>query len=689
MTDSGRVWFRNGVLYPLVIPLGATHAPTCARPSSEGSDRTRGNPFAGRLRRVWHSVLLGCHWARTPGSRSAEIDTPSSAAPNCRGCRACRSCGRGIGDTVAHHERGDAAESRCDADWDSGRDFGKPFGGLLARDSLADLRHHQRSSGRGTAPRQRHGLESCACWERVARIQRSWPVRGQRATNRSVEDGGIRPAGSGCAVALSAAPEPWASGIGVRIEAGQRACVCLSGTSAARPHLLLPDDIRSSVCPRSCCRNSHPQRGCRGGVPRNTRGAFVTRVLYLTCGEGLGDGLIASQVDRLLDARARAGDEIVWVALVPLHKLIRQPSPPAPETYRRLVIPILSRNLWIDRRTVERDVRATGALIAALAGEVGMWSTAEAIPQPYWDFSSKNVSMARGWYSTREGSIRKRPKSLVLRQPGPHSQQSGLPLKSSFCPRLTTSSAFRRGCACILRPSARLRRAASGWFRAPAEIGTSPVPPERRRLQTPENLLLRFTGNVDRSVRRSGHVCCSVSVLGEARLTVIGEVDPVELRARIEAKGAKATDVIVEKVSQERVFDLLCNQDLGLLPRTDSLVNRVSWPAKLSEYLIAGLPVAANLADSNIAEVLQSYEALVLVANGRVNVQDGVSLGSDAVRVGRAMQAQLAMSTGAVLLLWGECGPREGRFNASACTDDSYPKRALQQTAGLSTRLGF
>ncbi len=379
----------------------------------------------------------------------------------------------------------------------------------------------------------------------------------------------------------------------------------------------------------------------------------MTRVLYLTTGEGLGDGLIASQVDRLLDARARCGDEILWVALVPVHKLVRQTVPLGSKAYRRIIIPIPSRNLWIDVSTVERHAKAVGRLIRTLAGH-------------NWDVIHCR-SYPAGLLGLRIRDCMKGAR-LVFDPRGIYPEEAEISGPGRVRPEfVTTWSAAEAellnradGVVCV---SDRMRlhfeskhpaSTAHKWV-VPCSGGSRHfVPPRASDSSGPVRIC--YCGSIGTWTGASDIAdmfAPLASVLGDVQLTVIGDGDPKALWGEIEARGAKVVDVVVTRVSQERVFDLLCKQTLGLLPRSDSLANRVSWPAKLSEYLMAGLPVAANLAESNIAEVLTRHEALVLVENDRLYIQDGVSLGSDTVRADRAMRAGRSMSVDAVAHVMG------------------------------------
>ena len=56
-------------------------------------------------------------------------------------------------------------------------------------------------------------------------------------------------------------------------------------------------------------------------------------------------------------------------------------------------------------------------------------------------------------------------------------------------------------------------------------------------------------------------------------------------------------------VKQSEVYDYLCAADFGMLIRDNDLLNKVSCPTKMAEYLMAGLPIIATSSVGDIKDV--------------------------------------------------------------------------------------
>ena len=59
----------------------------------------------------------------------------------------------------------------------------------------------------------------------------------------------------------------------------------------------------------------------------------------------------------------------------------------------------------------------------------------------------------------------------------------------------------------------------------------------------------------------------------------------------------------MRSVKQDEVFNYLCASDFGFLIRDNNLLNKVSSPTKLAEYLMAGLPIVATNSVGDINDI--------------------------------------------------------------------------------------
>ena len=64
----------------------------------------------------------------------------------------------------------------------------------------------------------------------------------------------------------------------------------------------------------------------------------------------------------------------------------------------------------------------------------------------------------------------------------------------------------------------------------------------------------------------------------------------------------------IEHVMVDSVFEKLCTNDIAILVREDSIVNAVSFPVKLGEYISARLPVVVNSAVKSGADFVEQYK---------------------------------------------------------------------------------
>ncbi len=372
----------------------------------------------------------------------------------------------------------------------------------------------------------------------------------------------------------------------------------------------------------------------------------MSRVLYITCGERAVDGLIESQVRAILRERANAGDHITWLAFLPAHRYFDSGRSQADEPFEYVPFPIPVRNLWMSP-TFVRCLSAVSAL--RLITERGPWDVVHcrSYPAAYWALiliqqfaDAKFVFDPRGVYPEE---------SLVSR---PSRQAHAFSSKWSDIEQRLLGSADAVICVSD-RMRAHFERRLPG---VSSRVTVVPCSGGARRYECPGDLPVDpglrvcYLGSIGTWTGLDA-IGAAVAHVGDRTrlqsLTLFGSCDERALTEAV-ARLNPTIRVAVRAIRHQSVLDELSEQDIGLLPRTMGLVNQVSWPAKLSEYLLAGLPVVTNMRDSNIADVLRGHDALILDEGGPLQGLDSVGLRDSRKRVARAGLAFNTMSLAAV-----------------------------------------
>lgn len=64
---------------------------------------------------------------------------------------------------------------------------------------------------------------------------------------------------------------------------------------------------------------------------------------------------------------------------------------------------------------------------------------------------------------------------------------------------------------------------------------------------------------------------------------------------------------LVTHVPHEEIFQFIPVGDLGLIIRDNSLINRVAFPTKFSEYLASGVPILCSSSIKDVAQDVKKY----------------------------------------------------------------------------------
>ena len=86
-------------------------------------------------------------------------------------------------------------------------------------------------------------------------------------------------------------------------------------------------------------------------------------------------------------------------------------------------------------------------------------------------------------------------------------------------------------------------------------------------------------------------------------LILTGDVD--HFLAGLKKRGIERGQCVVLSLSHDRVPDILPAMDVGVLLRSDTLVNRVACPTKFAEYLGSGVPVLTTDVLADMAELVR------------------------------------------------------------------------------------
>lgn len=88
------------------------------------------------------------------------------------------------------------------------------------------------------------------------------------------------------------------------------------------------------------------------------------------------------------------------------------------------------------------------------------------------------------------------------------------------------------------------------------------------------------------------------------------------------AEGIDSSKYFVQRLKADEVVQKLRENDIGILVREKSIVNEVSFPVKLGEYLAAGLPVVINSALAGAGEFVQQHGVGFTLNNDNCSLHD-------------------------------------------------------------------
>lgn len=136
----------------------------------------------------------------------------------------------------------------------------------------------------------------------------------------------------------------------------------------------------------------------------------------------------------------------------------------------------------------------------------------------------------------------------------------------------------------------------------------------RDRLGVSDKVVLAYAGTVtgyqDVGDGFAAFARIALEQLGEEHLHVLCITPDVHAMRRVlDETGVPARATTVLSVPQEAVGPHLCAADAGFLLRADSVVNRVSVPVKLGEYLAAGVPVVMSRVDGWLHNTVENASA--------------------------------------------------------------------------------
>ena len=80
-------------------------------------------------------------------------------------------------------------------------------------------------------------------------------------------------------------------------------------------------------------------------------------------------------------------------------------------------------------------------------------------------------------------------------------------------------------------------------------------------------------------------------------------------------EGIDSSKYFIQRLKSDEVAEKLRENDIGILVREKSIVNEVSFPVKLGEYLAAGLPVVINSALVGAGEFVQQHGVGITLNN--------------------------------------------------------------------------
>ena len=101
--------------------------------------------------------------------------------------------------------------------------------------------------------------------------------------------------------------------------------------------------------------------------------------------------------------------------------------------------------------------------------------------------------------------------------------------------------------------------------------------------------------------------------ISNAHFLILANNGMEELRLLLEERGIKKDDYTILSVGSENVAEYLLGSDLAISFIRDLSFSKGSFPTKLSEYLICGLPVVANTQSSFIKDLINYNKVGVIV----------------------------------------------------------------------------
>lgn len=334
-------------------------------------------------------------------------------------------------------------------------------------------------------------------------------------------------------------------------------------------------------------------------------------VVYITVGERCTNGIIRTQVEQLLEALS-SEHIITWIACVPAHRACEcRVASDAGEgsQVRRVVIPVPVRNLWMSPAQARSLATVCSRIARAVIRDrvdvihARGYAGAEFARVCAASFNAPWVFDPRGLYP--QEMLRVGPARLRYSQPQWSQREAEYWVDSSAAISVSESMA-----AYFMHAHGHR----TGVHTIPCHGGDASVHlPEVT--DSPSRAVYLGSLGTWASAADIAKLYQRVARGFDAPLglTVVTQEDSASVLRALVTAGVEDTLAEVVRADRDEVPRILSRSAIGLLSLDNSLAKRVSWPVKLSEYLMNGLQVAAWSSDCTWATYAESVGALVSV----------------------------------------------------------------------------
>jgi len=124
-----------------------------------------------------------------------------------------------------------------------------------------------------------------------------------------------------------------------------------------------------------------------------------------------------------------------------------------------------------------------------------------------------------------------------------------------------------------------------------------------------DSIILLYSGNFDYPWSVSdvlGEIFKKIrKIRPETYLIVLSNSDETKIKSILLKYGVKENDLRIFSPNYKDIPMLTNAADIGLLPREESIINKVAFPIKFLEYLASGLPVIVTKANLFISQILK------------------------------------------------------------------------------------